>query len=252
MWAMPERPTCQLGQLERCRRHLLARIHRRFKTKVQPLAFGPLGLELRLGFVRIENPDVVLDEVAAEEERQVRLHGKRAVDDEARLPYWAELWDSAAALAGLLAAEPALVRDKRILDLGCGMGLSGTAAAVLGGRVLFADLEPHALLFAALNSLPFAERARMRRVDWRRDDLGEQFDVILGADILYERNQWDYLEPFWRSHLAAGGKVILGEPGRPKGEEFPAWAQARGWKVVSSLQAVSTRPQPVKVLVLQR
>jgi predicted nicotinamide N-methyase len=243
---MPGQPACQDGQADRLRGHLLARIHRRFKTRVQSLDFGAVKLQ----FVRVENPDVVLDEVATEEELHVRLHGKRAAEEEPQLPYWAELWDSAAALAGVLAADPERVRGKAVLDLGCGMGLAGTAAAALGGKVLFADLEPHALLFAALNSLAFGERARTRRVDWRGGALGERFEIILGADILYERDQWDYLEPFWRAHLSPGGKVMLGEPGRPKGEEFPAWAAARGWSVHSSLHGVSSRPEPVKVLVL--
>ena len=64
--------------------------------------------------------------------------------------------------------------------------------------------KPPALLFAQLNSLPYAARVRTRRLDWRADHLGERFDLILGADILYERKQWDFLEPFWRAHLAPG------------------------------------------------
>src|SRR5262245_66037430 len=98
-----------------------------------------------------------------------------------------------------------------VLDLGCGMGLSGTAAAALGARVLFADLEAAALLFARLNSVPYRGRVRTRQTDWRRDNLGERFDLILGADILYERKQWENLEPFWRAHLAPSGSILLGE-----------------------------------------
>ena len=78
----------------------------------------------------------------------------------------------------------------QVLDLGCGMGLAGTVAAALGAHVLFADLEPPALLFAALNSLPWRDRIRTRRTNWRTDDLGQQFPLILGADILYEKQQW--------------------------------------------------------------
>lgn len=245
---MPERLTCKTTGDERRRHHLLARIHRRFRTKVQHLTFGPLQLD----FVRVEDPDVVLDEVAAEEARHVQQHGHRPPEEELQLPYWAELWDSAAALAALLAANPALVDHRSVLDLGCGMGLAGAAAAALGGRVLFADCEPHALLFAALNSLQWRSRVRTRRLDWRRDELGERFDVIVGADILYERGQWEHLEPFWQSHLATGGTILLGEPGRATSEAFPAWATGRGWAVSASLHTLSTRPQPVKVLTLVR
>jgi hypothetical protein len=151
------------------------------------------------------------------------------------------------------------------------MGLTGTVAAALGMPVLFADLEAPALLFARLNSLPFAGRwlrrdgprggsgatrwtqmVRTRRVDWRRDRLGEQFDLILGADILYERKQWEHLEPFWRTHLVPGGTVLLGEPGRPAGDAFPDWITSRGWALRRETQPVPTRPTPIRLFLLQR
>ena len=130
------------------------------------------------------------------------------------------------------------------------MGLSGTVAAAVGYRVLFADLEPPALLFARLNSLPWSQRVRTRRVDWRTDRLGERFDLILGADILYERKQWDHLEPFWRAHLADGGAVLLGEPGRRTGELFVDWVRDRGWVLEEFAEPVETRSKPIRLFRL--
>jgi predicted nicotinamide N-methyase len=161
------------------------------------VSLGPLVIP----FTRIADPNRILDEVAAEEDRIERVSGRRAPEDQLHLPYWAELWDSALALATYVTERRKEFSGASVLDLGCGMGLSGTAAAAAGARVLFADLEPPALLFAQLNSLPYGRRVRTRRLDWRQDRLGERFDLILGADILYERKQWDYLEPFWRAHL---------------------------------------------------
>lgn len=227
-------------------RRLLCRIERRFETHFEIVRAG----RLEIPFARISDPNRILDEVAAEEDRLERVSGRRAPEDQLHLPYWAELWDSALALASFLAERGPDVAGASVLDLGCGMGLSGTAAAALGARVLFADLEPAALLFAQLNSLPDASRVRTRRLDWRRDPLGEQFDLILGADILYERKQWDYLEPFWRSHLAPSGSVLLGEPGRKTGEMFVDWIADRGWRLTESAQSVETRPRPVRVFQL--
>ncbi|MDB5304568.1 MAG: prmC 1 [Phycisphaerales bacterium] len=138
-----------------------------------------------------------------------------------------------------------------VLDLGCGMGLAGTVAAALGAKVLFADLEPAALLFAALNSLPWRNRVRTRRLDWQRGRLAERFDLILGADILYERAQWPFLEPFWRAHLAPGGSVLLGEPGRQTGDLFVDWIKPRGWDLTRYEEPVATRPTPIRLLHIQ-
>jgi predicted nicotinamide N-methyase len=228
---------------------LLARVHRRYRTVTAVMRFGPT---LALPFTRVENPDVVLDQVAEEEDRLERVSGKRVDADQLHLPYWAELWDSAVGTGLHLAASPQLVAGRSVLDLGCGQGLSGTVAAALGARVLFADLEPPALLFAALNSAPWRARVRTRQLNWQRDALGERFDLILGADILYERKQWDFLEPFWRRHLAPGGTVLLGEPGRQTGDGFVEWIAPRGWRLESIVQPVPTREKPVRMLALVR
>ena len=131
------------------------------------------------------------------------------------------------------------------------MGLAGTVAARLGMRVLFADLEPPALLFAQLNSLPDAPRVRTRRLNWQTDRLTEQFDLIIGADILYERKQWDFLEPFWRAHLAPGGTVLLGEPGRQTGEMFIDWIASKGWSLQQHSEPVATRATPIRIFELK-
>lgn len=201
-------------------------------------------------FTRIADPNRVLDEVAAEEDRLEKVRGIRAKSDQLHLPYWAELWDSALGMSQLLIKRCSNGATARVLDLGCGMGLTGTVATSLGLRVLFADLEPPALLFAKLNSLRHADAARTRQLNWQTARLDERFDLILGADILYERKQWDHLEPFWRRHLAPGGSVLLGEPGRQTGDDFPAWVTPRGWHVTYHHEPVVTRSKPIRLFEL--
>ena len=225
---------------------LLARIHRRYQTKTDRLRIG----ELDIPFTRIADPDVVLDRVAAEEDRREKVSGQRREGEELHLPYWAELWESGLGLGKMLVGAPALVIGKNVLDLGCGMGLAGTVAAALGANVLFADLEADSLLFATLNSLPWRERIRTRRLNWKKDHLEERFDLILGADILYEKQQWGFLEPFWLEHLASEGSVLLGEPGRQTGDLFLDWIRDKNWTIEKTEQAVPTRPRPIRLFHL--
>lgn len=241
------------AQTDRLRDKLLDRIHRYYQTKTETVHFG----DLAFSFTRIANPDLVLDQVAAEEDRREKVRGTRLLEDELHLPYWAELWDSAAGLGQFLSKQFTVNRTESgspftVLDLGCGMGLAGTVAAALGARVLFADLEKPALLFAALNSLPWRERVRTRRVNWRTDDLRERFDLIIGADILYERAQWEHLDRFWENHLAVGGQILLGEPGRQTGDLFLEWIGGRGWKLERFEEAVVTRPRAIRIFRLSR
>jgi len=227
-------------------RRLLARIHRRYRTVSETIELCGRAY----AFTRIADPNRVLDEVAAEEDRLEKLSGERTKADCLHLPYWAELWDSALGMSQLLIKrEPP--GDCRVLDLGCGMGLTGTIASSLGLAVMFADIEPPALMFAKLNSLQHTRTARARQLNWQTARLGETFDLILGADILYERRQWDHLEPFWRAHLAPGGSVLLGEPGRQTGDDFPAWVTPRGWRVSYHQEAVATRSTPIRLFELR-
>jgi predicted nicotinamide N-methyase len=130
------------------------------------------------------------------------------------------------------------------------MGLTGAVAAALGAHVVLADLATPALLLARLNTLDFADRTAVRKLNWQTARLGRRFDLILGADILYERAQWEYLDRFWRQHLAPGGTVLLGEPGRQTGDAFPAWIVERGWVVTQGRENVPTRKEPVRLYAL--
>jgi predicted nicotinamide N-methyase len=127
------------------------------------------------------------------------------------------------------------------------MGLAGTVAAALGHRVMLGDIENDALLFARANAMQFDPRVRARRIDWRRDRLSEKFDLILGADVLYDKSQWDHLDMFFRAHLATSGSVILGEPGRQTGEMFITWIASKNWRLEQSEQRVVTRDKPIRL-----
>ncbi len=154
---------------EHLRRKLLFRIERRYQIRTQLTSIGPL----RFSFTRIADPDRVLDEVADAEDRRERRSGLRTPSDQLHLPYWAELWDSTAGIGQYLCRvgsahlRPSARPRPEVLDLGCGMGLSGTVAAALGARVTFADLEPAALLFARLNTLPWRRDIATRQLNWR-------------------------------------------------------------------------------------
>lgn len=68
-------------------------------------------------------------------------------------PYWAYLWPGGAALIAHLAAHPALVQGKRVLDLGAGSGLAGIATARLGAaQVTASEVDPAARTVIALNA----------------------------------------------------------------------------------------------------
>lgn len=230
---MPQPNPISVARAARQRARLAARIERQYTTVRQTHTFD--GVEIRL--TRVAEPDSML--LRMDEDARAGAQTPRWQ------PYWAELWECSLAVCRRLAELP--LRGVSVLDLGCGLGLTGTVAAAWGASVLMADAAQPALLFARLNSWPYRERVRVRLVDWRRDRLSERFAWIVGADILYDRDDWPYLEAFWRSHLAPAGTVLLGEGGRSTGGEFPAWLDGRGWSLRSVEMMLDGRPRPVRL-----
>jgi predicted nicotinamide N-methyase len=134
-----------------------------------------------------------------------------AFEHEEFLPYWAELWPSAVALARAVAALP--LGGRRVLELGCGLGLPSIAAARSGAAVLATDWSPEALVFAARNADLNEVELRTARLAWAEPELpAGSFDLVLAADVLYERrNVAELLALLPR----LADEVLLADPGRP-------------------------------------
>src|SRR5215210_5553479 len=78
------------------------------------------------------------------------LLSEEAFAQEEFLPYWAELWPSALALARVVARRP--LTGRRVVELGCGLGLPAIAAALAGGRVLATDWSPDSVAMTLRNA----------------------------------------------------------------------------------------------------
>jgi predicted nicotinamide N-methyase len=152
---------------------------------------------------------------------------ERYVDREALLkdeaeepPYWAHLWTGALTLARYV-EERVDCKDLDVLDLGCGLGLTGIVAALKGGKVLFVDKEPAALAFvtvnAQLNKCPLFEA---KIVNFTKDGLDQRFAVILGAEILYDRPTFPLLVRFIARHLSSDGRALIGDARRTNTDDF--------------------------------
>jgi predicted nicotinamide N-methyase len=172
-----------------------------------------------------------------------RLLDEAEADPEEHLPYWAEIWPSGIALADLALERAADLAGQPVLELGCGLGITATAALQAGARLLVTDYSPVALALCRYNALRNAGRAPAAlQLNWRQpaDDLFRRvaaargFPVVLAADVLYEQRDVAPLLALVPRLLRPGGALWLAEPGRLTSRRFLEEATERGWRCDST------------------
>jgi len=155
-----------------------------------------------LSVIRPRDAEALLDEDAFEQEEY--------------LPYWAELWPSGLALARRVSARA--LRGARTVELGCGLGLPSVAAALAGGRVLATDWAPDALPFVVANARRNGAELEVCLSAWEQPDellARGPFELVLAADVLYERRNAPALLGLLPRLLGSRGEIWLADPGRP-------------------------------------
>lgn len=156
------------------------------------------------------------------------LLDEKAFEQEEFMPYWADLWPSALALARTVSGRA--LRGARVVELGCGLGLPSIAAAMAGGQVLATDWSADAVAFAQRNAAHNGVALRTAVVSWAQPGaLLEQapWDLVLGSDLLYEARNVPLLLELLPALVGTRGQVWISDPGRVPAEQFLARAVER-------------------------
>ena len=144
------------------------------------------------------------------------------------------------------------VTTERILEIGCGLGLASLVAHRRGAQVTASDCHPmvHAFLDEnpRLNGLP---PLRYRHGQWGRAAPREDglpvltvardaqvlglFDLIVGSDILYERDEEGALARFIHAHAAAQAQVWVVDPNRGNRAPFHKHMTRAGFSLKEQL-----------------
>ncbi len=175
-------------------------------------------------------------------------------DDTPEPPYWALIWTGAQSLARYVEASVECT-DRTVLDLGCGLGLTGIVASLKGGRVTFADLEPQALAFARVNAaLNGCGGYRTQQLDFRYDTLDGRFSLILGAEIVYDRPLFPALIDFLLRHLSVDGTALLADAHRTNTDGFYRQLDARGmvWTRTAVQEREDNLPLTVHLVTVRK
>lgn len=170
---------------------------------------------------------VIRSLVDREQFHDPRGHASMLGISSAAWPMFGVPWASGLQLAARLALRP--VRDgERILEIGCGLALPSLVGHRRGADMTASDCHPLAAAFLRANlrlnglepmsyrhgqwNAPARDRAREGR--HRGSVVRGRYDLIIGSDLLYERDSRGGLAAFIAQHAKADAQVWIVDPDR--------------------------------------
>jgi len=172
-----------------------------------------------------------------------RGHAQRIGISSASWPLFGLAWPSGMALAALLAQREVRVGE-RILEIGCGLALPSLVGHRRGADITASDCHPLASGFLRanlrLNGLApmnyrhgqwnIPTRERVRGGEHRGSVLHGRFDLIIGSDLLYERDTAGGLASFIGRHAGARSEVWIVDPDRSNRAAFNRQMAQEGFR----------------------
>jgi len=159
-------------------------------------------------------------------------------------PLFGVLWPSGAQLAARMALR--IVRPgERILEVGCGLALASLVGHRRGADITASDCHPLAESFLRENlRLNNLAPMKYRHGLWRAAtapperestsvyrEVEGRYDLIIGSDLLYDRNAVAPLAEFIARHVSAEGEVWIIDPDRGNRPAFNRHMGAQGFLV---------------------
>jgi len=167
-------------------------------------------------------------------------------------PLFGVVWPSGEVLAHYMSDYN--IEGKKILEIGCGIGLSSLILSQRNADITATDYHPEAEFFLAENiNLNKGRKIPFFRTGWADEIVcKEKFDLIIGSDILYESEHALILPEFINRHAKESCEVIIVDPGRGNHSKFSKKMVALGFSHTQKKPAETDYlKKPFKGLILK-
>ncbi|MBJ2160224.1 class I SAM-dependent methyltransferase [Variovorax sp. IB41] len=180
------------------------------------------GYQIKLERIAIAGADDLVIRSLLDRQQYADPQGAAAAQgiSSAAWPMFGLLWPSGAQLAARMAIHPVVI-GARVLEIGCGLALASLVGHRRGNDMTASDCHPLTAGFLLenlrLNALP---PMKYRRGHWgmggvnTEGDVQGAFDLIIGSDLLYERDAGGLLAAFIGRHASPAGEVWIVDPDR--------------------------------------
>lgn len=135
-------------------------------------------------------------------------------------PLWAKIWKASWVLSGYLAdLQPDV--NKRLLEIGGGVGLVSIVATTFGHKITMTEYNADALNFARANAcLNQCPDLPIKKLDWNHPSLRDRFDLIVASEVIYKEADFSPLIQLFKSNLKPGGEIIHASEIRKSGKDL--------------------------------
>jgi predicted nicotinamide N-methyase len=136
-------------------------------------------------------------------------------------PFWAKIWPAAKAIADFLGAELPYIKNKRVIEIGAGIGLPSFAIAQHTAEIIISDYATEAveLIEKNIDHLGLTNTKAMC-LDWNDFPTNIKADIVLLSDINYAPNDFNALQNLIQRFLAQGSTIIISTPERITASPF--------------------------------
>jgi predicted nicotinamide N-methyase len=171
----------------------------KYELEVIPIAIGGKKLDL----FGLANWDVFIKNLEEQGEEYIR-----------NFPFWVKIWEASIVLADHL-IRIGLGKEKDILEIGAGMGVTGLFLGAFGYKITVTEYEEDALELLRMNvEHNGLNTVTVKKLDWNDPDLTETYDVICGSELIFNVTFMEPIIKLFRKYLRPEGTVFLAHDAR--------------------------------------
>ena len=175
------------------------------------------------------------------------------LDPNTPFPFWAKLWPSSIALLDVLKAQPQLIQNKHVLEIGAGVGLPSLMMADIVKSIQISDYDKEAVALLQKNIEHLQlQNAEALQLDWKNVPENLNPEVILLSDINYDPTQFDLLKSLIDKFIHQGCTIILSTPQRIMASPFVQKLEASIIERHEALVDENGIPKEISILVLSK
>ncbi len=146
---------------------------------------------------------------------------QKKINTDTPFPYWTQVWPAALAMGKFLLQNPQYIQNKKVLELGAGLGLPSIIASAFALEVCCSDYLPEAVEVikqsVTYNKL---DNVQCEVLDWTDLPSALNPEVLILSDINYNPPQFEILFTVLVHFLKKGSLILLSTPQRLMAKPF--------------------------------